>query len=66
MPTETTGVRAKYKNPHRVSRSITFLKDGYEHLEKRATAENRSVNWIVNDLVAQDVGHRAKRKTRRA
>lgn len=51
---------AKYKNPHRVSRSITFLKEGYAHLEKRAAAENRSINWLVNDLVARDVGHTRK------
>lgn len=56
----------KYKNPHRISRSITFLKEGYAHLEKRAEAEGRSINWLVNDLVAKDVGTTVKRRSRKA
>ena len=42
------------KRTPRVVRSISFLPEAMAHLVKRAKAESRSVNWLVNDLARQD------------
>jgi hypothetical protein len=43
------------KKPARITRSISFEKNLMSHCKKRAKELNRSVNWVVNNLVRLDV-----------
>jgi len=52
----TNSMATKPKTKPRVTRSISFLPAHLEHLKKRAKAENRSVNFLVNELVRLDNG----------
>lgn len=44
-----------YVNPYRVTTSVSFLKGHLDHLKRRARVEKRSVNYLVNELIRQDL-----------
>ena len=43
------------KKTARVSRSISLAPELYTYLQQRAKEMDRSVNWLVNQLVAKDL-----------
>ena len=44
----------KHRAPARVTRSISFEGQLMAHLKKRAREWDRSVNWVVNELVRRE------------
>lgn len=64
MPTPTTLKPSTSSTPSRVTRSISFPKAVYDYVKRRAEKEKRSFNWIVTNLVENDL-RSGESKTRR-
>jgi len=54
MKSITTKSRKATSKIVRVTRSISFFPEHIRHLKERALRENRSVNYLVNELIARD------------
>lgn len=40
----------------RTTRSISLPDELHEHVRRKAGKLDRSVNWVINDLIAKDLG----------
>ena len=43
------------KTQKRTTRSISLPEELHEHVRRKAKTLDRSVNWVINELIAKDV-----------
>jgi predicted HicB family RNase H-like nuclease len=55
-----------HKRVHRVTRSISFEPEIHAYIAAEAQRLQRSFNWVVNDMVRQEIARRARSGDARA
>jgi hypothetical protein len=53
-------LKALQKNVKRVTRSVSFPKELFGYVKDRAAELDRSVNWVLNDLVKKHLKNSAE------
>jgi hypothetical protein len=57
---QTMKLKAPQKNVKRVTRSVSFPKEVFGYVKDQAAELDRSVNWVLNDLVKKHLKNSAK------